>query len=83
MSEVLTRELRTVVCPIFAKFRSTDPGVVTVSALFPGLGRGKLNALCDRGEVRRRKTGEGPSDGVLYRIEDIVEWMEEGGGDRG
>lgn len=76
MSEVLSVELRPVVCPIFAKYRSTDPEVVTVCKLFPGLGIQKLNSLVERGEVRRCKTGEGSRDGVLYRISDIVDWFE-------
>jgi len=76
MSEVLSVELRPVVCPIFAKYRSTDPAVVTVSRLFPGLGRAKLESLVERGEVRRCKTGDGSSDGVLYRVSDIVDWFE-------
>jgi hypothetical protein len=70
MSEVKTLELRTVLCPLFASFP-------TVRELFPGLGRAKLNSLVDAGHVRRKKTGDNPSDAVLYRVPDILEWLEE------
>ncbi|HNX52320.1 MAG TPA: hypothetical protein PKI68_01100 [Pontiellaceae bacterium] len=68
-NEVKTFELKTVVCPLFASYPA-------VAELFPGLGRNKLNALVDAGLIRRKKTGDLPTDGVLYRVADILAYME-------
>ena len=67
--EVKTFELKSVVCPIFASYPA-------VAELFPGLCRNKLNALVDAGVIRRKKTGDQPTDAVLYRVADILAYME-------
>jgi hypothetical protein len=48
----------------------------TIRELY-GWSRNALNDLVDAGEIRRCKTSDSPAGGVLYRISDIEEWMEE------
>jgi hypothetical protein len=67
--EVKTFEMKTVLCPLFASFP-------TVRQLFPGLSRHKLEDLVGQGMIRKKKTGPGMSDAVLYRVPDILEYLE-------
>lgn len=76
MEMLVAVEPKVVVMPRWAKFSSLRDDEITVSKLFVGLGRAKLNSYCDNGDVRRKKTGDGKSDGVLYCITDIIELFE-------
>jgi hypothetical protein len=48
----------------------------TVNHMY-GWSRNALNDLVKAGEVRACKTANSPAGGVLYRLADIEEWMED------
>jgi hypothetical protein len=57
-------------------------GVLPVWALartvegLTGLGRKRLNDLVGRGEVRSAKTGDARQAGRVYRVSDVLDWLE-------
>jgi hypothetical protein len=69
MNQQAAIEPKSVMCPTWATAK-------TCHNLF-GLSRSTLNRLVDDGIIRRKKSGDGPSNGALFSVVDINEWFEE------
>ena len=68
---VETFELKTVVCPLWAPAKG-------IRELF-GIAPTALGRLVEAGEVRKRKVGDSDQAGAVFRVADVLEWLEADG----
>ena len=64
---IVTPELKTVLCPIWATSK-------TCKQIF-GINENFVSQLASDGEIRRKKTGPSKQAAVLYNVADINEWF--------